>query len=99
VRQSQIGTYRLFHRHVIAGDEQIGPAVVIVVEEPGGEGMSRPKDASLPGDVGERAIAVVMVKRIVPPVIGGVKVHVTDVVVIRRYHRFRVCHTVDAGGM
>ena len=48
----------------IAGDEQIEPAVVVVIEEAGARAPSAGGDAGLPGDVGERAVPVVAIERV-----------------------------------
>ena len=53
MRKAQISADGLFDRHVIAGDEQIGPAIVVIVEKPGGETGQGLLDACLLCDLGE----------------------------------------------
>ena len=49
-----------------AAQEEIQPAVVVVVEPHGARGPSRRGDAGSVGDVGERAVAVVVIQRASP---------------------------------
>ena len=64
--QSQIGAYAFLDGHRVAGRQNIRPAVVVVVEEPGGESMARALDTGLARYVGKGAVVVVVEERAVP---------------------------------
>ena len=73
------------------GDEDVEPAVVVVVEEGGArlERVARHRDARPGGDVGEAPVAVVVVEHVVA-VVGHQDVHVAVVVVVPDRDALRV---------
>src|SRR5256885_10616770 len=60
VRQPDVRARRLLYRHVIAAHQQVGPAVIVVVEEPCGKSVARPGHARLLRHVGEGSIVIVV---------------------------------------
>ena len=82
VRKAEIGTHGLIDREEVAGDEQIGPAIVVVIEEPGGETLTRG-----PGTPACSATSVkvrswlLWYRKLLPVQVGNVEV--------RRSHRCR----------
>ena len=57
----------------VVGDEDVEPAVVVVVPEPAGEAVRRPGHAQRGGDVGEGAVAVVVVESAAAAHVGDVR--------------------------
>src|SRR5271169_1285487 len=98
-RQAEIATQRLLGRNVVAGDEKIGKPVVVVVEKPGRETLPGFLHASFGGDVGESAVVIVVIEKIVAVEIRDVEIHVTVVVEISRDDAFGERDLIDAGGM
>src|SRR6266567_1753536 len=86
MRKAEISADGLLHRHVIAGDEQIGPAVVVVVEKPGGEAGQGLLHACLLRNLGEGAVVVVVIEKVVPGEIRYIQIRVSIIVVIGRCH-------------
>ena len=73
----------------IAGDEQVQPSIVIVIEESGGGRPATGADARLRRHIGERSIAVVAVEG-VPPIARDVEIRESVVVVIADGHAHAV---------
>ena len=65
----------------VASDEEVEPAVVVVVEEPGARAPSAGRHTGAFRDVGERAVAIVAIER-VSAVVGDVEVCEAVVVVV-----------------
>jgi hypothetical protein len=96
VGETEIGAHRFVHRCEVAGREQIGPSVVVVVEEPGGKSVTGTGHAGGPRQLGERVVAVVPIEKVAALEIRDVEVHEPVVVVVGRGHSFRECHAIDA---
>src|ERR1700722_6590817 len=79
--------------------QQIRPAVVVVIEEPGRKAEERFAHAGLCGDLGKRAIAVVAIEKVCAVEVGDKKVNEAIVVIIGRRSGFAECGTIDAGFM
>ena len=82
MRKAQISADGLFDRHVIAGDEQIGPAIVVIVEKPGREAGQGLLHARLLRNLGESPVVVVVIEEVVAGEIRYVQIRVSVVVVI-----------------
>ena len=96
MRQPQVSPDTLIHRGVVAGRKQIGPAVVVVVEEPRGEAPSDSRHAGPFGDVRERSVMVVVVQKVVAVQVRDVEIHIPVAVIVRRGHAFGESRPVDA---
>ena len=81
-RPAELAPDDLGERRPGAGDEEVEPAVVVVVPEPAGEAVVRLGDAEPLGDVGERAVAVVVVEPIGLAQVRDVQVGPAVVVVV-----------------
>ena len=92
VGQPEISASCLIDRGVIAGDKQVGPAVVVVIEEPSGE-------TCRPGAPARRRLAwqstsvkvpswLLWYRKLCAVQIGDVEIHVAVVVVIGGRHAF-----------
>ena len=65
-------------------DGEIEPPVVIIVKEPSRKAENRPFHAQLFSHVGERAILVVMVKKVLACVVRDVEIRVSVSIVVAR---------------
>ena len=63
-RPAELAANDLRERGLGAGDEDVQPAVVVVVPEPAGEAVAGLGHAEPLGDIGESAVAVVVVEPI-----------------------------------
>ena len=63
--QHEVRPYPLTIDEVVAGDEEVEPAVVVVVPKPGRKAPLGLLDTKLRGDLFERAVTPVMVKEVV----------------------------------
>src|SRR6185369_4588224 len=61
VGKTKVGTRGFIYREVIAGSEQVGPAVVVIVKKPSGKTATRARHTSLNCDLVECLVVVVMV--------------------------------------
>src|SRR5262249_35639994 len=85
------------HRGTEAGDEDVEPAVVVVVPEPAGEAIDRLGDAEFFGDVGERAVTVVVIEPIRFLEVGHVEVEQPVAVVVAPRGPLGEAFVEDAG--
>jgi hypothetical protein len=74
VRKVQVGARRLLHRGKEARHEHVGPTVVVVVEEPGGEAAVG-IDSRLPRDLAESAVVAVVLKISGAVHVGNEEIH------------------------
>ena len=77
-------------------DEEVEPAVVVVVEPDGAGGPSWSRDPRLLGHIGERAVAVVAVQN-AAPVLRDVKIGKTIAVIVAHGCTHAIAATGDAG--
>ena len=96
-RQAEVIGHDLGEVAAVVADEDIEPAVVVVVPEHAGEAVRRPDDPQLGGDVDERAVALVAIE-------PGGAFHVRDeqvepavVVVVAPGRPLRPSIVLDAG--
>ena len=83
----------------VAIDVEVGPAVVVVIEEPGGEAEDRLLHAGLFRDFSEGAVVVVAVEEVGAVEVGDVEVSEAVVVVIGGGDSFAEGDLVNAGSM
>src|SRR5271156_4867467 len=98
-REPEVAAQSLFGGDIVARDEQIGEAVVVVIEKTGGEALPRFLHAGLGGHVGESAVMIIVVKKIVAVQIGDVEINVAVTVVISGDHALGEGHAINSGGM
>ena len=96
MRQAEISAHGFVHRGEIAGDKNVGPAVVIVVEEKRGEPAAVAEDACVVRDFGESVVVIVVVEKIFALKIGDVEIGPAIVVVIAGDHGLGVRDLIDA---
>ena len=97
VGQLQVRPRRFFDRREVAGGKDVRPAVVVVVEEPGGKALPRPRDPGLLGDVGKGAVVVVVEQRVGATEVRHVEFRPAVVVDVSGRHALGVTGPVDAG--
>src|SRR5439155_16421944 len=82
-----------------AGHEEVEPAVVVVVPEPGGEAHDRPLHAELAPALAEGAVALVVIEEVLAPEVRHVQVRPAVAVVIAPGRALGDGLGVDAGGV
>src|SRR5580658_1792941 len=97
--KAEVAADRFIDRNVVAGHKQVGPAIVVIIEEPRGETLPRFLHAGLKSDVGKGSVVIVVVEEIVSVQIGNVKINIAVVIVIARNHALGEGGAIDAGGM
>jgi hypothetical protein len=90
-----IGGDREIH---VVGDEEIELAIAVVVDERGARAPVLVADLRLPGDIGEGAVAAVVVER-VGTERGDEEVEVAVVVIVADGHAHAVATQADAGAL
>ena len=98
-RETKVAADRLVDGHIVAGDEQVGPAIIVVIEEPCRETLPRFLHTSLKGDIGKRAVVIVVIKKVVAIEIGNVEINIAIIVIVGRNYRFGVGGAVNSSSM
>src|SRR5688572_3556645 len=96
-RQAQVGARHLVDRGDERSNEHILVSVVVVVEEPGRESLSRSGRAGGARQLGERPIAIVAVKEVRAAEVRDIQIRPAVVVVVDGGDALVEAATVDAG--
>ena len=95
--QAQVEARHLRDRRHEAGHEEVEPAVVVVVPEPGREAHDRPLHAELARALAEGAVALVVIEEVLAPEVRHVQVRPAVAVVIAPGRALGEGLGVDAG--
>src|SRR6185312_13633066 len=79
----------------IAGYEEIGPAIIVIIEKPSREAEHRALYTSLATHLGEGFVTVVVIKEIHAIVVRNVEINKTITVIVSCRHTFVERSTVD----
>src|SRR5262245_42839077 len=97
MRKAKIRSRGLVGRHEVTRREEIGPAVVMVIEKPGAKSAAPTGHTSLLRDVCERVVVIVVVEDVRAVVVRDVEVRIAVVVVVRGGDRLGEGKPVDMG--
>src|SRR5690242_11969534 len=99
VRKVQVGADGFIDGGEIAIYEQVRPAAIVVIEEPGNEAAAGSKHARLEGDVRESIVMIVVIETVFALVAGDVEIDIAIVVVVGCNHALGQTGFVDARGV